>query len=128
MNRKMIFYTIGQLVLLESVLLLLPCVTALVYAEYACALSYFAVAAGAAVVGFACRVRSAVCRVLESGFKRFFARCESGKVVFGDSRGVFPVADGVKVFRARARLLIVSIGFAAEDNTIFYFSTKLFSI
>ena len=49
----MIFYTIGQLVLLESVLLLLPCVTALVYAEYSCALSYFAVAAGAAVVGFA---------------------------------------------------------------------------
>lgn len=52
MNRKMIFYTLGQLILLEGVLLLLPCVTALIYSELTCALSFLAVSAGSLLLGF----------------------------------------------------------------------------
>lgn len=47
----MIFFTIGQLILLESVLLILPCAVALIYAEYFCALSFLAVAAVSAAAG-----------------------------------------------------------------------------
>ncbi len=47
----MIFFTIGQLILLESVLLLLPCAVSLIYGEYSCALSFLAVAAAAAMAG-----------------------------------------------------------------------------
>lgn len=56
MNRKMIFYTVGQLILLDGVLMLLPCAVSLIYAEYRCALSFFAVAAGAVVLGLALRI------------------------------------------------------------------------
>ena len=40
MNYKMIFYTVGKVVLIEAVLLLLPFVTALVYAEWWIATSF----------------------------------------------------------------------------------------
>lgn len=56
MNRKMIFYTVGQLVLLEGVLLLLPGAASLIYSEYRCALSFFAVAAAAMAFGLALRI------------------------------------------------------------------------
>ncbi len=51
MNRKMILYTLAQLVTLEGFLLLLPAVTALIYAEYSCAVSFFSVSAGALLFG-----------------------------------------------------------------------------
>ncbi len=51
MNRKMILYTLAQLITLEGALLLLPTATALIYAEYTCALSFLGVAAGALIFG-----------------------------------------------------------------------------
>ena len=51
MNRKITFYNIGRLVLLEALLLLLPLVTALIYREQACAQAFLISAAAAAVTG-----------------------------------------------------------------------------
>lgn len=51
MNRKMIFYTVGQLILLESGLLLFPCIIALIYGELICAAAYASVALCSAAVG-----------------------------------------------------------------------------
>lgn len=52
MNRKMIFYTLGQLIQLEAVFMLLPCVTSVIYGETTTALSFLAVSIGAWAVGF----------------------------------------------------------------------------
>lgn len=63
MNRKMIFYTVGQIVKLEGVLLLLPLIVSFIYRD-GCWWSFLSVAAGAIGIGFAltylCRKRSSV--------------------------------------------------------------------
>ncbi len=51
MNRKMVFYTCGQMLLLEAVLLLLPVATALIYRE-SCVLSLLWAMAAALLAGF----------------------------------------------------------------------------
>ena len=53
MNRKMIFYMIGQIIKLESVLLALPLIVALVYKEWVNSLIFAGTAVGAALLGFA---------------------------------------------------------------------------
>ncbi len=52
MNRKMIFYTIGQVLLLEAALLLIPLVVSLLYLEWLGALSFLITAAAAFGIGF----------------------------------------------------------------------------
>lgn len=52
MNRKMIANTLGVIIMLEGAILLLPAITGLVFGETKEALSFIAVACGAAVIGF----------------------------------------------------------------------------
>lgn len=51
MNRKMIFYTIGQIIKLEGFLLLLPLIVSLIYKD-GCWWSFLTVSAGAIGVGY----------------------------------------------------------------------------
>ena len=53
MNYRMIFSTAGKVVITIGLLMLLPLITALIYAEWWCALSFGITMAGAMLVGFA---------------------------------------------------------------------------
>ncbi len=53
MNRKMIFYMIGQIIKLEAALMALPLIVALVYKEWSNSLIFAGTAAAAALLGFA---------------------------------------------------------------------------
>ena len=53
MNRKMIFYMIGQIIKLEAALMVLPLVVALIYKEWTGALAFLVTAAAATALGFA---------------------------------------------------------------------------
>ena len=53
MNYRMIFSTVGRVVITMGLLMLLPLITALIYAEWWCALSFGITIAGAMLVGFA---------------------------------------------------------------------------
>jgi len=52
MNRKMIIYTLGRMLILEGLLLLLPIITSLVYREFNMTLIYSCVAILASAVGY----------------------------------------------------------------------------
>ncbi len=64
MNRKRIFHTVGQLLLTEAILLLLPIAVSLIYGEKTAALSLLATLGAAAALGglliFLCRKRERV--------------------------------------------------------------------
>ncbi len=64
MNRRMVFYTVGQLVLIEAALLLLPLAVSLIYGERIATMSFTVTAAGAAVLGtlilLVCRTKNHV--------------------------------------------------------------------
>lgn len=51
MNRKMVFCTVGRLLVIEAALMLLPAAVSLIYAEYGSALGFLAAAAIAAGLG-----------------------------------------------------------------------------
>lgn len=53
MNYRMIFSTVGKVVIVIGLLMILPLLTALIYAEWWCALSFGITIAGAMLVGFA---------------------------------------------------------------------------
>lgn len=53
MNRKMVFYMIGQMIKLEAALLVLPLLVSLIYKEYTTALSFLITIGIALAVGFA---------------------------------------------------------------------------
>lgn len=53
MNRKMVFYMIGQMIKLEAVLLVLPLLVSLIYREHETALSFLITIGIALVLGFA---------------------------------------------------------------------------
>ena len=53
MNYRMIFSTAGKVVITIGLLMVLPLITALIYAEWWCALSFGITIAGAMLVGFA---------------------------------------------------------------------------
>lgn len=53
MNYRMIFSTAGKVVITIGLLMVLPLITALIYAEWRCALSFGITIAGAMLVGFA---------------------------------------------------------------------------
>ena len=54
MNRKMIIYTLGRMLISEGLLLLLPAITGLIYKEIKVALSFLFVALITALIGYAC--------------------------------------------------------------------------
>ena len=54
MNRKMIIYTLGRMLMLEGALLLLPTLTGFIYKEFKVALAFLGVAVLACLVGLAC--------------------------------------------------------------------------
>lgn len=54
MNRKMIVYTLGRMLMLEGALLLLPTLTGFIYKEKSVALVFLGVAVLTALVGYAC--------------------------------------------------------------------------
>ena len=56
MNRRMVAYRLGQLLMLESVLFLLPIVTALIYQEWLCLICFVITAAAAMIIGFLIRL------------------------------------------------------------------------
>jgi len=53
MNRKMVFYMIGQMIKLEAALLVLPLLVSLIYREHETALSFLITIGIALVLGFA---------------------------------------------------------------------------
>ena len=54
MNRKMIIYTLGRMLISEGLLLLLPAITGLIYKEILVSLSFLFVAIFAALIGDSC--------------------------------------------------------------------------
>ena len=54
MNRKMIAYSLGRMLILEGLLLLLPVMTGIIYKEYKVALAFVLVAFFTAFMGFVC--------------------------------------------------------------------------
>ena len=56
MNRKMVFSTVGRILLIEAALLLLPIAVSLIYGEFGTTLSFLATASIAACLGFALSV------------------------------------------------------------------------
>lgn len=64
MNRRMVFYILGQMLNAEALLLLLPAAVALFYKETACAIAFFATIGIALAIGFALTVKKPQNRVI----------------------------------------------------------------
>lgn len=61
MNKRMILNTLGTIIVLEALLLLLPLLTALIYAEWSTAFAFGVTAAGAAVIGLLTKLLTRGC-------------------------------------------------------------------